>query len=79
MEKQEIMERINQVFRTIFNDESLSVTDETTAADIPDWDSMQHINLLSMIEREFDIMFEVDEIVTIEKVGDIRTTIEKKL
>lgn len=79
MDRQEIMKKINYIFKDIFDDDTLSVSDNTTPSDIPEWDSLQHINLISMLEKEFCITFEVDEIVSMEKVGDIREILEKKV
>lgn len=70
-----IMERINKVFQIVFLDESLTVTEETTPDEVSGWDSLQHINLLSMLEDEFNIQFDVEQIVSMENVGDIEKSI----
>lgn len=74
-----ILERINKVFQIVFGMEDLVVLEETCADDIEEWDSLQHINLLSMLEKEFEIEFDIDEIVSMENVGDIAKIIEGKL
>ena len=51
MERNEIMEKVTSVFRDVFDDEELVITDSTTAADIEDWDSLTHITLISAIEE----------------------------
>ena len=53
MERNEIFERVTNVFRDDFDDEELVLSDETTAADIEDWDSLTHITLITAIESEF--------------------------
>lgn len=70
-----VMERINKVFQIVFLDESLTVTGETTPDEVNGWDSLQHINLLSMLEDEFNIQFDVEQIVSMENVGDIEKSI----
>ena len=50
MGREEIFERLNDVFREYFDDDSITVTDDTTAADIEDWDSLEHINLLLQLK-----------------------------
>lgn len=74
-----ILERINKVFQIVFGMEDLVVLEETCADDIEEWDSLQHINLLSMLEKEFEIEFDIDEVVSMENVGDMAKIIEGKL
>ena len=53
----EIYERLNNVFRDIFDDETIEVNANTTSSDIEDWDSLEHINLIVAIEQEFGMKF----------------------
>ena len=71
------MERINKVFQIVFGDDNLVVTEKTCADDIEGWDSLQHINILSMLEREFGIEFDIDQIILLENVGDMVRVIEE--
>lgn len=59
MNKDEILAKIQDVFRDIFDDETVVLSAETTANDIEGWDSLEHINIISAIEDEFDIDFEM--------------------
>lgn len=77
MTRNEIFERLNQVFRDIFDDESIEVTDSTTAADIEDWDSLTHIMLLSSVEDEFGVHFDMKAVQTLKNVGDMADLIEE--
>lgn len=70
-----VMERINRVFQIVFTDQSLIVNEGTTPDEVDGWDSLQHINLLSMLEDEFNIQFDVEQIVAMENVGDIAKSI----
>lgn len=79
MGREEIFERLNDVFREYFDDDSITVTDDTTAADIEDWDSLEHINLLVAIEREFDIKFTMGETSEMKNVGEMVTAISEHL
>lgn len=74
-----VMERINKVFKIVFSDESLTVNEETTPDEVSGWDSLQHINLISMLESEFGIQFDVDQIVSMENVGDIARSVRDML
>ena len=71
MEKEEIYERLNNVFRDIFDDETIVVKPETTSNDIEDWDSLEHINLIVAVEQEFGIKFNMNEVTTMKNVGEM--------
>ena len=64
-----VRETLNLVFRRVFDNETITITDETTADDIEEWDSLAHINLIMEIEAEFDIKFTVDDIMDLKNVG----------
>lgn len=76
MSREEIFERLNEVFRDIFDDEEITVDDETTAADIEGWDSLVHISLIDAIEEEFDISFDMKTVVKLKNVGEMVDVIE---
>ena len=59
MTREEVYERLNAVFADVFDDEDLTVNDETTAADVDGWDSLMHITLIDAVEEEFDISFDM--------------------
>jgi len=71
MTNESIYGRLNDVFRDIFDDESISVIDITTANDIEDWDSLMHINLLLAVETEFSMKFNLSEVSEMQNVGDM--------
>ena len=79
MSREEIYERVNNVFRDIFDDDSITVNDSTTAADIEDWDSLTHISLIAAIEEEFDFKFKMKDVVAMKKVGDMVDIIEGEI
>lgn len=70
MTREEAYVRVNKVFRDIFDDETITVTDKTTAADIEDWDSLEHINLIVALEEEFGMKFTMGEITGMKDVGE---------
>ena len=71
----EIYERLNDIFRDVFDDDSLSVTPATTAADIEDRDSLSHITLMAAVEDEFRMKFSMKEVVEMKNVGEMVTII----
>ena len=71
MTREEVYERLNAVFADVFDDEDLTVNDETTAADVDGWDSLMHITLIDAVEEEFDISFDMKTIVKLKNVGEM--------
>ena len=71
MTREAIYERLNTVFRDVFDDEEITVNDATTAADIEDWDSLEHINLLAAVEQEFNMKFNMGQVVSMKNVGEM--------
>ena len=79
MQQAEIYSRLTEIFRDILDDESIVLTPETTAADIAEWDSFNHINLIVATEAKFKIKFQTPEIESMKNVGHFVDIIEKKL
>ncbi len=71
MTKKEILDRLNPVFRDVFDDESINIDENTTANDIEGWDSFEHINLIVAIEAEFGIKFPMGKVLTMKNVGEM--------
>lgn len=71
MSREEVFEKLNEVFRDVFDDESIIVTDVTTADDIEEWDSLEHINLLAAVEQEFGMKFNMGQVVSMKNVGEM--------
>lgn len=71
MSKEEVFVKLNEVFRDVFDDESITVTETTTADDIEDWDSLEHINLLAAVEQEFGMKFNMGQVVSMKNVGEM--------
>ena len=78
MNDQDIITRLNDVFRDVFDDDSLSVSENTTSADIEDWDSIEHINLISAVEDEFSMQFRMREVSGMKNVGEMIAIIKER-
>jgi acyl carrier protein len=76
---EDLMERLLDVFREVFDDDSLELRDETVATDVPDWDSVNHVKLVVAIEEAFGVEFSNREIAGWENVGDMRRALARKL
>lgn len=79
MSREEVFEKLNNVFQDVFDDETIEVSSATTADDIEDWDSLEHINLMAAVEKEFEIKFSMGQIVTMKNVGEMADIILSKL
>lgn len=71
MTVEEIYERLNGVFREVFDDDDIEVNASTTADDIEDWDSLEHINLVNAVESEFGIKFTMAQLQGFKNVGEM--------
>lgn len=79
MDRKIIMEKIQDIFRDVFDDEELIVTDSTSSDDIEEWDSLSHIQLVVAIEKAFGIRLTSKEILSWEDVGEMVDAIHAKL
>ena len=71
MSKEEIYERLNTVFRDVFDDDDIEVNENTTSDDIEDWDSLEHINLVAAVEQEFGVKFTMAQVMGMKNVGEM--------
>ncbi|MDE6091746.1 MAG: acyl carrier protein [Ruminococcus sp.] len=78
MNKNEIIKRLTEVFRDIFDDDSIVITEKTTANDIDDWDSIEHINLIGAVEDEFGMRFKMREVSGMKNVGEMIDIISQR-
>ncbi len=76
--KEEVMQQLSTIFRNVFDDESLQITEATSAADIDEWDSLEQINLLVAIEKNFGIKFHIADVEGLENVGDMADLVLRK-
>ena len=79
MTREEVYERLNEVFCDVFDDEDISVNDETTSKDVEGWDSLEHINLVNAVEQEFGVKFDMGQIVSMKNVGEMVNIIMEQL
>lgn len=79
MLRKEVFEKLNEVFCEVFDDEDIKLTDQTTAADIEDWDSLEQINIIVAAEKKFGVKFNVKEINKMANVGEMVDMILSRL
>ena len=70
-------ERLRKVFREIFSQPRLEISDDMSAEDISDWDSLKHIQLIVAVEKEFGFKFKNSEIARLKNIGDLKALVGK--
>lgn len=79
MEKTEILEKLNDIFKTILNDMDLEISENTFFDDLDNWDSVIQMMIVASIEKEFDVKFKLMEIGTINSVKGYIDAIKTKI
>ena len=75
----EIYAQLTAIFHDLFDDDTLILTPELTAAEVPEWDSFNHINLIVAVESRFAIKFQTAELESMHTVGHLADLIQSKL
>ena len=71
MNRNEVLKKLNVIFRDVFDDDSIVINDRTTSNDIEEWDSIEHINLIGAVEDEFSMRFKMKEVSGMKNVGEM--------
>ncbi len=79
MTREEIFAEVTDIFRDVFDDDTLIIVDETNSEDIEDWDSLEHINLVVMMEKRFNMKFDLKEVGKLANVGEMVDLIQRKM
>lgn len=79
MDREEIFEKLQEIFADVFGDDDLEITEDTTAEDIEDWDSLTHITLINAVEDEFDMKFSMKQVIGMKNVGEMVDIIEESI
>ncbi len=79
MTESEIRTRVNDIFKDVFDDQSIEIFDAMTADDVEEWDSLNHINLIVAVEKTFKVRFTSKEVSNLANVGEFLALIARKL
>ena len=79
MSREEIFEKVQDIFRDVFDDDELIISDSTNSDDIEDWDSLEHISLIVSMEKEFSMKFDIKEVNSLKDVGEMIDLIKRKM
>lgn len=79
MDRNEIIEKLTVIFRTVFKNDGIVLRDDMTADDVDSWDSLTHMAMISEVEKCFSIKFKLKELNKLRQVGDLIAIVESKL
>lgn len=75
----ELIDRLNEIFCEVFDDDDIKISPQMTANDIDGWDSLSHVNLIVTIETKFNFRFSQKELLTFKNIGDLLNSIQSKI
>jgi acyl carrier protein len=74
-----MLSQLEPIFRDTLDNSRLNLTRESNASNVAGWDSLAHINLISVIEQQFGISFTLGELQELKNVGEMIDLMERKL
>lgn len=79
MEINEIIAQINEIFIDLFNDKSIHLNENSDTSTIEAWDSLNHIQVITSIEKHFGIRFDLNDLLNFQNIGDLSRGVQSKL
>ena len=79
MFRETIVLKLTEIFREVFKDNDIVLSDRMTADDVTEWDSIKNIDMIIMVEEKFHVNLTVKEIAGLKNVGDLIAVVERKL
>jgi len=76
--RDELLKDLEKIFREVLNNPKIVLTPESSALNTPGWDSIGHIEIVMMVERQYKIRFGLGELQDLKNVGELIELIEKK-
>lgn len=78
MSREEIKAKLTEIFQDVFDNDEIELTDTTTADDIEEWDSLEHITLIAAVEKAFKMRFTMKEVSSMKNVGEMMSILEER-
>ena len=79
MDEKTILKEVNSIFIHVFEDESILLNEHTRAEDVEAWDSLNHIQMITAVEKHFKIRFKLHDLLNFKDVGDLCMGIQKEM
>lgn len=79
MELNEIIKQVNDIFINLFDDKSISLNENSDTTNIEAWDSLNHIQVITAVEKHFKIRFELNDLLNFENIGDLCRGVQSRL
>ncbi|MBQ8983929.1 MAG: acyl carrier protein [Lachnospiraceae bacterium] len=79
MDREEVFSKVADICKEVFDDESLEVTETSSAKDIEAWDSLTHLDLISALEDTFQVSFTLEEFSGAKNLGELVNYLMKHL
>ena len=79
MEQSSILKEVNSIFIKVFEDPTIKLSEQSTTDDVEAWDSLNHIQMITAVEKHFKIRFALNDLLNFSNVGDLCNGIQKKL
>ena len=79
MDRNEVLEKLTEICRDVFDDENLVISEKTTAADVEGWDSLTHLSLVNELEESYEIAFTLDEVTGSKNIGELLNALMKHI
>ena len=74
-----LIKELNKIFIDVFEDESILLNERSTNSEIEAWDSLNHIQMITAVEKHFKIRFDLNELLNFKDVGDLCRSIQQKI
>jgi len=79
MELTEIIKQVNEIFIKLFEDNSIVLNEFSNTSDIEAWDSLNHIQVITAVEKHFKIRFDLNELLNFQNIGDLCRGVQSKM
>lgn len=79
MELNEILKQVNIIFIELFDDKSIVLNEQSDTSNIEAWDSLNHIQVITAVEKYFKIRFDLNDLLNFQNIGDLCRGVQSKL
>ncbi len=79
MDRDEVFQSIVEIAKDVFGNDSIVLTEQSTAADVEEWDSLTHLSLVNELEEKYDVGFTLDEVTGSKNLGELLNALMKHI